>query len=79
MKSAKVNAYIMHTLCIHHAYIWKDRAFIYTCILKCISKCITLMTSKWQSHTYISDAHLKKGRNMTFMDLVSDRTLVTLA
>ena len=46
MKTAKVNAYIMHIfgkielLSIHET--------------KIISKCITLMTSKGQRHTYIS-------------------------
>ena len=46
MKTANVNAYIMHIfekivlLSIHATYI--------------ISKCITLMTSKRQRHTYIS-------------------------
>ena len=44
---------------------------------KIISKCITLMSFKRQRHTYISDT--ENGSNMTFMDLVSDRTLVKIA
>ena len=36
------------------------------------------MTSKRQRHTYISDTG-NMVENMTFIDLVSDRTLVTIA
>ena len=32
-----------------------------------------------EAKTYLYIAHLKYGRNMTFMDLVSDRTLETIA
>ena len=42
MKTAKVNAYIMH--------IFGEIELL----SKIISKCITLMTSKRQRHTYIS-------------------------
>ena len=46
MKTVKVNAYIMHYL---------ERLSFYRYMQpKIISKCITLMTSKKQIHTYIS-------------------------
>ena len=32
-----------------------------------------------EAKTYLYIAHWKYGRNMTFMDLVSDRTLETIA
>ena len=32
-----------------------------------------------EAKTYLYIAHWKYGRKMTFMDLVSDRTLVTIA
>ena len=47
MKTAKVNAYIMH--------IYLERLSFYLYMQpKIISKCITLMSSKRQRHTYIS-------------------------
>ena len=70
MKTAKINAYTMYIFGKIELYLYLQP--------KIISKCITLMTYKRQRHTvYI--AHWKYGRNMTFMDLVSDRTLVTTA
>ena len=48
MKTAKLNAYIM--------CICSERFSFYLYMQpKIISKCITLMTSKGQRHTYISD------------------------
>ena len=48
MKTAKVNAYIMHIF-------GKIELFFYLYMQpKFISKCITLMTSKRQRHTYLS-------------------------
>ena len=58
----------MHTSCI---YLERFGFYLYM-QPKIISKCITLMASKRQRHT-ISDTG-----NM-FMDLVSDRTFVTIA
>ena len=47
MKTAKVNAYIMH--------IYLERLSFYLYMQpKIISKCIILMSSKRQRHTYIS-------------------------
>ena len=48
MKTAKVNAYIMYI------YLKRLSFFLYT-QPKIISKCIILITSKWQRHAYISD------------------------
>ena len=47
MKTAKVNAYFMHIFGQNKLYPCRQP--------KIISKCITLMTSKRQLHTYISD------------------------
>ena len=47
MKTAKVNAYIMHILERLNFYQYMQP--------KIISKCITLITSKRQRHTYILD------------------------
>ena len=46
MKTAKVNAYIMHIFGKIELYLYMQP--------KIISKCITFMTSKRQRHTYIS-------------------------
>ena len=46
MKTAKVNAYIMHIFGKIELYLYMQP--------KIISKCITLMSSKWQRHTYLS-------------------------
>ena len=46
MKTAKVNAYIMH--------IFGKIELLSIHAIKIISKCITLMSSKRQRHTYIS-------------------------
>ena len=46
MKTAKVNAYIMH--------IFGKLSFCLYMQPKIISKCISLMSSKRQRHTYIS-------------------------
>ena len=46
MKTAKVNAYIMHIFGKLSFYLYMQP--------KIISKCITFMSSKRQRHTYIS-------------------------
>ena len=46
MKTAKVNAYIMHIFGNIEFYLYMQP--------KIISKCTTLMSSKRQRHTYIS-------------------------
>ena len=46
MKTAKLNAYIMHILERLSFYLYMQT--------KIISKCITFMSSKRQGHTYIS-------------------------
>ena len=49
MKTAKVNAYIISCICLERFcfYLYMQP--------KIISKCITLMTTKRQKYTYISD------------------------
>ena len=70
MKTAKVNAYIMHIfgkielLSIHATLNYFKIHFFYDFN---------------EAKTYLYIAHWKYGRNMTFMDLVSDRTLATNA
>ena len=47
MKTAKVNVYIMYIFGRIELYLYMQS--------KIISKCITLMTTKRQRHTYISN------------------------
>ena len=64
---------------IHHVYIWKDGALIYTCNLKSFQN--ALLNGFQEAKTYLYIGHWKYGRNMTLMNLhlVSDRTLVAIA
>ena len=70
MKTAKVNAYIMHIfgkielLSIHTTENYFKMHYFN--VFK-------------EEKTYLYIARWKFGRNMTFMDLVSDRTLITIA
>ena len=70
MKTTKVNAYIMHIfgkielLSIHATYFFFK---------------MHILSGFQEANTYLYIAHWKYGRNMTFMDLVSDRTLETIA
>ena len=70
IKTAKVNAYIMHIfgkIELLSIYATKNyfKMHYFSVIL--------------EAKTYLYIAHWKNGRNMTFMDLVSDRTSVTIA
>ena len=70
MKTAKVNTYIVHIfgkielLSIHATYNYFKMHYF---------------NDFQEANTYLYIGHWKYGRNMTFMDLVSDRTLVTIA
>ena len=70
MKTATVNAVIMHIfgkielLSIQTTYNYFKMHYFNVFL---------------EAKTYLYIAHWKYGRNMTFMDLVSDRTLVTIA
>ena len=69
MKTAKVNA----------SCIYLERLSFYLYMQpKIISKYIYFNDFQ-EAKTNLYIAHWKDGRNMTFMDFVSDRTLVTLA
>ena len=68
MKTAKINVYIM--------YIFEDLAFIYTCNLKLFQNALCTRPRGKDIPIYRT---LEYGRNMTFKELVSDRTLVTIA
>ena len=62
---------------IHHLYISKDLPFIYTCNLNYFK--MNKSNDFQEAKTYLYNGHWKYGRNMTFMDLVSDRMLVKIA
>ena len=70
MKTAKLNAYIMYIfgkfelLSIHATYSYFKMHYF---------------NDFQEAKTYLYIGHWKYGRNMTFMDLVSDRTFVNIA
>ena len=62
---------------MHTSFIYLERLSFYAYMKpEFISKCITLMTSKRQDIPIYRT--FEYGRNLTFMDLVSDRTLVKI-